>query len=777
MNNIENNMNDKQNDTNKTHQFGRGYFDGEAYTGLGYQDFPVHFKTVELIKERDPKSVIDIGGARGYIAKKLSDQNIPATCMDISEHCYHTRATDNFILHDITKTPYPIKDKQFDLSISVSVLEHIPEDRINDVIKEIARISNRGYHGITFEITKEDVDKTHINIHPKEWWLSKFKENAPDYHIEIVDKEEMEAPPIHVPGPDNLVKLNIGSYINQYHYGWQNIDILDLTQFAQHNGYTFRQLDVTKGLSYNENSVDIIVSSHFIEHITREEGLSFLKECYRVMKPGSIIRLTVPDTELLINKYATNDISQYKHINVGVEKSTDNADSLFELLLSGHKTIYDYDSLSKLLSKAGFVDITRKDFNKSSSKTIESQTIDMYPSLSLYIEAKKPQISFSDIINPDKIIVVGKKESGMTGLSTGKTARKTDRNKLRIGLISTPFFTVPPKGYSGLEQVVWDLAEALDELGHEVTLFAPKGSQPTKHGKLVETGESLNTTNVDWLGEERKNYEIYKQYITPDKFDVTHGHTWFGFEYLLKQQYPNLRVTHSHHGGIVWNTLPPVTKPNLIAISDFMRNYTIQYFNQKGQNADCRFVYNGINLDRYPYQSNKTDNLLFVGRFSTFKQPDVAIAIAEKLNMNIDLVGGTFVDDPNYIKLIESKCDNDKIRIYKDVAHDFKIKKMQNAKALIFPSNMGEPYGLVAAEAMACGTPVIALNDGAIAEVVIHGRTGFVCNSTKEMLDAVKNIHTIKPEACRERAEQLSRQVMAKEYLKLYNDVLDNKEW
>jgi glycosyltransferase involved in cell wall biosynthesis len=97
---------------------------------------------------------------------------------------------------------------------------------------------------------------------------------------------------------------------------------------------------------------------------------------------------------------------------------------------------------------------------------------------------------------------------------------------------------------------------------------------------------------------------------------------------------------------------------------------------------------------------------------------------------------------------------------------------MQNAKALIFPSNMNEPFGLVAAEAMACGTPVIATNDGAISEVVEDKTTGFICKSLEEMITAVDKIDLIKTVECRKRVESnFSRQKMAEKYIDIYNMV------
>jgi glycosyltransferase involved in cell wall biosynthesis/predicted SAM-dependent methyltransferase len=777
---------------NPSHPFDRLYFEGGTYTGEGYRDFNVHYNTLKMILDKKPESVIDIGGARGYIVKKLNDLNIPATCIDISEHCYHTRATDNFVLHDLTKVPYPFKDKQFDLAVSISTLEHIQEDKIPHILKEIARISKRGFHGITFQTNPNDVDKTHINIKPIEWWKKAFEETLsiyPDYKYDILDKEDTERGIPTIPtNQDNLVKLNIGSFINMFHYSWQNIDIIDLTDFARQNGYIFKKIDVTNPLPYNNNSVDLIVSSHFLEHLYRDKGKKFLLECLRVLKPNGILRLSIPDTELLIKKYLDNTIDQYKYVNIGVENSTDNSQSLFELLLSGHCTTYDYDSISKLLSQTGFTNIKRMVFNKSSSKEIEKQTIDMYPTISLYVEAIKPaevNIEANNITNKIENI----KEKNISKETKGPiitTWSITTKEKLKIALISTPFFTVPPIQYGGLEQIVFDLAEALDELGHHITIFAPEGSKPTKNGELITTGPSINSVNVDWFNSEKNAYEIYKQYIIPEKFDIIHGHDWFGFEYLLKMNNPRLKIIHTHHGGMNWESPPPVKYPNLVTLSQHMKNYTETYIKSLGYNISTQYVHNGINLNKYSFDSNikRTNRLLYVGRFSKFKGAHIAIEVAKKANLSIDLIGGTFIDDVNYLKEIESMCNGDTIVIYKDANHDFKIKKMQEAKALIVPSNMNEPFGLTCIEGMACGTPIIATRDGAIPEIVVHGETGFICdtdvskNTEEQMIEYIKNLDKIDPLKCRKHAEDnFSRITMSKNYIKLYQRILNNDEW
>ncbi|RLI76732.1 hypothetical protein DRP04_12385, partial [Archaeoglobales archaeon] len=283
-------------------------------------------------------------------------------------------------------------------------------------------------------------------------------------------------------------------------------------------------------------------------------------------------------------------------------------------------------------------------------------------------------------------------------------------------------------------------------------------------------------------------YEVYKDRLKD--LDIINGHNWFGFEYAAKAMNPSLRVCHTHHGGLNmewWGKSKPPFKLNLIAISNWMKKV------YEALGFSSRVCYNGINLKDYPLKRKKGDRLLFVGRIDRFKQPHVAIQVAKKLGMGLDIVGGTFVQDPTYLERIRNLCDGKQIKFYPDAPHKVKVRLMQNAKCLIFPSRMGEPFGLVAVEAMACGTPVVALNDGAIEEVVKEG--GIVCdvfnkqitprgavysikrNPVEALTEAIKKISSISPFDCRKNAERFSREKMAENYLTLYRQILDGQEW
>jgi glycosyltransferase involved in cell wall biosynthesis len=351
---------------------------------------------------------------------------------------------------------------------------------------------------------------------------------------------------------------------------------------------------------------------------------------------------------------------------------------------------------------------------------------------------------------------------------------------MKIALISPPLLKTPPSGYGGLEQVVYDLGCALVDSGDEVTLFAPPGSY-IDGGKLFETVVAPERTDVNWIQLEADAYNKYMGELS--NFDIVHDHTWFYFSALSKTGISNIKICHTHHGHMDWD---PAKKPahiknvNLIAISDFMRREYVAI----GWSA--RYVYNGVNLNKYPYSEKKGDRFVFVGRISTFKQPHLAIRAAIDTETPIDVIGGSFVDDKNFLEQIKRMCDDSKgfATLHLDLSHDKNVIFVQNAIACLVPSKMSEPFGLTLVESLACGTPVIALNDGAINEVV--GRTGdggagYVCNTDDEFIKLARNIgksgYVIEPIDCRNRAEYFSRENMAKRYKSLYKGILRGEEW
>ena len=191
----------QQEDAHKSYAelYDEKYFEGGT-TGLGgggylqYGDFPHMGFFLELIKIINPSSVLELGGGRGYLVKKLNQLGIVACNLDVSEYCYRTRVTDSFLLHDATQTPWPFKDKQFDLCFSTSFLEHIREKDTFALVKEIVRVSNRSLHhgailpdGMYETEWVEGSDPTHVTMKPYDWWGSLFRVFEPNYKIEFIE--------------------------------------------------------------------------------------------------------------------------------------------------------------------------------------------------------------------------------------------------------------------------------------------------------------------------------------------------------------------------------------------------------------------------------------------------------------------------------------------------------------------------------------------------------------------------------------------------------------
>lgn len=748
-----------------------------GYAGQ-YTDFPDNRRLVQMILDRKPRSVLDLGCARGFIVKMLNQRGVPAWGIDVSRYCHETRVTENQVLGNIVDM-HMFDDKQFDLGVSFETFEHIPEKYLDKALAEVARVCERAFISCAYEesVTPTDTDITHINIKPWEWWLQKLK----PYGFELNErKSEPKQIPYSNPPANAPVGLNLGSFVNMFldteETRWINVDILGLGDYAKAYHYNFIQHDVSQGIGMPDGSFSYIFMSQLLEHFPDPQPL--LKECLRVLKPGGVIRVSTPDLKLLTSKYLKRKMGQFDVLNKEYAGKKSQSEKFWYIVWSGHRNAFDKDSLKAALEEAGFTEIEQAKPFRSRSPVIERETYDQYPTLSLYVEAQKP-------VKPE----------GFAGVYDGRVWMPSSpitvvtppaRERLKIGLISTPFLRTPPDAYGGLEQIVADLAKALAAKGHDVTVFAADGSR-VEGCKVVEFGPPALKVQVDWLKAERAAYQVYKEML--GEFDVVHGHNWFGYEYAAKASNPALKVLHTHHGGLNldwWKRSSPPFKLNLVSISRWMADV------YKAQGFTAKPAYNGVDMDRYPFKAEKGDRLLFVGRIDRFKQPDIAIQVAKKLGVGLDIVGGTFVQDPAYLAEIRAMCDGSQVKFYPDAPHQVKLQLLQNAWATLFPSRMGEPFGLVPVESMLCGTPVIALNDGAVEEVVQEG--GVVCDvfektitprgpaynvkrdAVEAMVEALKKPFPL-PQAARRNGERFSKEAMASSYLALYDEVLGGAEW
>ena len=181
-------------------------------------------------------------------------------------------------------------------------------------------------------------------------------------------------------------------------------------------------------------------------------------------------------------------------------------------------------------------------------------------------------------------------------------------------------------------------------------------------------------------------------------------------------------------------------------------------------------VHNAIDPQEYPFRRDKEDFLLFVGALLPHKGVHVAIEAAKRLDMKLVIAGKPDEKYSDYYQSLLRQADGSgKITILGEIAEEEKRDLMSRAKCLLFASTYEEPFGVVMIEAMACGTPVVALRNGAAPEVIEDGKTGYLVKNVDDMVKAVKLVDLIKPDACRARVEKLfSVEVMVENYLKMY---------
>ena len=180
------------------------------------------------------------------------------------------------------------------------------------------------------------------------------------------------------------MKLNIGCYTVMAK-GWLNIDMLPLHQHAKENGFDFVWMDVRYGIPAAPESVDLIAASHFLEHLNYQQGFNFLNACRRVLKPGGVVRIGVPDLELLAAKYMNRTLGELDSINEPCKQTTFQAGKFWHLLFDGHAAAYDFEALHAAAIAAGFSSCERREAGKG-HPIITAETKDMYPELSLYVE-------------------------------------------------------------------------------------------------------------------------------------------------------------------------------------------------------------------------------------------------------------------------------------------------------------------------------------------------------------------------------------------------------
>ncbi|HEU4793236.1 MAG TPA: glycosyltransferase family 4 protein [Nitrolancea sp.] len=344
---------------------------------------------------------------------------------------------------------------------------------------------------------------------------------------------------------------------------------------------------------------------------------------------------------------------------------------------------------------------------------------------------------------------------------------------MRIAQIAPLAEAVPPKFYGGTERVVAALVEELVDRGHEVTLFA-SGDSETSANLVPVIPEALRSLPgaVDPLAPLLAMLELVEEHA--DAFDLIHSHVdYLSFPFTRHWRTPTITTLHGRLDipelPLLHSRYPEI---NLISISDSQRLPLVPHSLNW-----IATVYNGIVLDHFSFQPDPGDYLVFLGRISKEKRPDLAVEVARRCGIPLKIAAK--VDpayDQRYLHEFEPLLDDPNVEFLGEVDEVGKNQLLRGAMALLFPSLWPEPFGMAMVEAMACGVPVIGLRYGAVPEVIIDGQTGFICDSVDEMVASVKRLREIDRATCRRHVEaNFSARTMTDGYEAAYNLTLSRR--
>ncbi|KKT63269.1 MAG: Glycosyltransferase [Parcubacteria group bacterium GW2011_GWC1_45_13] len=341
------------------------------------------------------------------------------------------------------------------------------------------------------------------------------------------------------------------------------------------------------------------------------------------------------------------------------------------------------------------------------------------------------------------------------------------KKKLRIAQLAPLWIPIPPRTYGGIELMLSELTEELIKRGYDITLFASGDSKTS--AKFVPV-----TEKAIWLDRELKNphapvmrmlKEIFDRFY---EFDILHNHfNFFMFPLSLRLDCPRFLTTvHRPVDKHYAEAMKSYHKIKYVAISEDHKR-SMEAFGV----PVCDVIYNGIDPARYEFNDSPGDYLLYLSRLNREKGVLTAIEVAKAAEQKLIIAGNSAgnAEWSFFLHEIQPHLHDDNISFRGQVNFQEKVELLKNAKALLFPIDRQEPFGLVMIEAMACGTPVIGFRKGSVPEVIEHGKTGFVVGTPEEMIKAIGQLSGINRKICRKAVEEkFSLKQMVDKYEKIY---------
>jgi len=344
---------------------------------------------------------------------------------------------------------------------------------------------------------------------------------------------------------------------------------------------------------------------------------------------------------------------------------------------------------------------------------------------------------------------------------------------LTVVSVGYPLARVSDNTAGGAEQVLSILDAAMVRHGHRSLVLAPAGSRC--HGLLIPVPIPSGLLDEMAKREARTKFKhLLNQTLDHYPVDLVHMHGLDFSEYLPDRDVPVVVTLHLPLSWYARDALQDC-RPNITRVCVSSAQARIA---PAGSRIDC-IIPNGIDVERFRPTRRKGNYAVAIGRICPEKGFHLAIGAAQRAGIDLVLAGTVF-EYPEHRQYFESMIAprlNQNIRYIGSVGGERKARLLAGAQCLLVPSLVAETSSLVAMEAMASGTPVIAWRSGALPEIVSEGRTGVLVESVDQMTDAIANVESVRADICRHEAERrFSSEKMICDYLELYRSVTSSTE-
>jgi len=342
-----------------------------------------------------------------------------------------------------------------------------------------------------------------------------------------------------------------------------------------------------------------------------------------------------------------------------------------------------------------------------------------------------------------------------------------DHKSKRIAILSPVAWRTPPRAYGAWETIASNITEGLVDHGWKnVTLFATKDSiTKAKLVSFVERGYEEDKSQIPLVS---TCLHISKALEKADEFDLIHNNfDYLPLTYLPFIKTPMLTTIHGFSDPDILRVYRDHKDTYYVSISDADRDSELPYL---------ATVYNGIDLSNLTFRETPGDKLVHYGRIHNDKGTHLAIEVAKKCGMDL-IIAGIIQDQRYFDNLVKPHLNDSSIQYIGPVNPVQRDALLKEAYAVIHLNLIPERFGLVMAESMAAGVPVIAMDLGSCREVIADNQTGYLVNNVDEAVRAVAKIDKIDRRKCRKRVEEnFTIDCMVSKYEKVYEEIFRREE-